>query len=137
MFVASIIILISVFSTKLSKRFNIPLLIILLIVGMLAGSEGIGRIYFDDSNFAYVVATFALCFILFSGGLETRVTDIKPVLKEGISLSVLGVLLNAVLFAFPIILSNTFESGRIFSGFRCSSIYRCSNCLFSIKIQQH
>jgi potassium/hydrogen antiporter len=98
----SVIILISVFSTKLSKRFNVPLLIIFLIIGMLSGSEGIGKIYFDDSNLAYVIATLSLCFILFSGGLETQVVDIKPVLREGTSLSILGVLLNALFFAFPI-----------------------------------
>ena len=102
MFGVAIIILISAFSTKLSKRFNVPLLIIFLFIGMLAGSEGIGKIYFDDSNIAYIVATLSLCFILFAGGLETQVKDIKPVLKEGASLSVLGVLLNAVFFAFPI-----------------------------------
>ena len=99
---ASIIILISAFSTKLSKRFNVPLLIIFLAIGMLVGSEGIGHVYFDDSNLAYIIATLALCFILFDGGLETQVKDIKPVIKEGASLSVMGVLLNAVFFAFPI-----------------------------------
>ena len=99
---ASIIILISAFSTKLSKRFNVPLLIIFLFIGMLAGSEGIGKVYFDDSNIAYIVATLSLIFILFAGGLDTQVADIKPVLKEGASLSVVGVLLNAVFFAFPI-----------------------------------
>ena len=88
MFGVAIIILISAFSTKLSKRFNVPLLIIFLFIGMLAGSEGIGKIYFDDSNIAYIVATLSLCFILFAGGLETQVKDIKPVLKEGASLSV-------------------------------------------------
>jgi len=99
---ASIIILLSAFSTKLSKRFNVPLLIIFLIIGMLVGSEGIVKVYFDDSNLEYIVATLSLCFILFAGGLETQIKDIQPVLKEGVSLSVLGVLFNAVLFAFPI-----------------------------------
>ncbi len=102
MFGVSIIILVSAFSTKLSKKFNVPLLIIFLAIGMLVGSEGIGKVYFDDNNIAYIIATLSLCFILFTGGLETQVADIKPILKEGASLSIFGVFLNAILFAVPI-----------------------------------
>ena len=102
MFIFSIILLISVFSTKISKKFNIPTLIIFLLIGMFFGSEGVGKIYFDNADLAYLIATTALCFILFYGGLETRFNEIRPVLKEGIALSVLGVLFNALLFAIPI-----------------------------------
>ncbi|MCF7889156.1 MAG: potassium/proton antiporter [Victivallales bacterium] len=102
MLLFAIIILISSFATKISKKLNVPLLIIFLCIGMLFGSDGLGIIYFDNPNLAYVIATIALCFILFDGGLETQISAIKPVLKEGILLSVLGVLLNALLFSVPI-----------------------------------
>ncbi|MCP4179943.1 MAG: potassium/proton antiporter [bacterium] len=102
MIICSIVIIISAYSAKLSKRFNIPLLIIFIFIGMLLGSDGIGNIYFNDPNFAYFIATIALCFILFYGGFQTKIQDVKPIIKEGIALSVIGVILNAVIFAFPI-----------------------------------
>jgi potassium/hydrogen antiporter len=102
MLLFAIILLISAFSTKISKRLNVPVLVIFLFIGMIFGSEGVGKIYFDNADIAYTIASVALCFILFYGGLATSIREIRPILKEGITLSVLGVLLNAVLFAFPI-----------------------------------
>ena len=98
----AIVLILSAYSAKLSKRFNIPLLIIFIFIGMLLGSEGIGKIYFDNQNMAYIFANIALCFILFSGGFQTELKDVKPILREGIALSILGVLLNALIFAFPV-----------------------------------
>jgi potassium/hydrogen antiporter len=102
MIICSIVIIISAYSAKLSKRFNIPLLVIFIFIGMLLGSDGIGHIYFNDPDFAYLIASIALCFILFYGGFQTKIHDVKPIIKEGIALSVIGVVLNAALFAFPI-----------------------------------
>jgi cell volume regulation protein A len=62
---------------------------------MLAGSEGIGGIYFDNPKTAQFIGIIALNFILFSGGLDTDWQSIKPVLWQGISLSTLGVLISA------------------------------------------
>ena len=62
---------------------------------MLAGSEGIGGIYFDDPWAAKFIGTLALTFILFSGGIETKWGEIRPVVWQGVSLSTLGVLLTA------------------------------------------
>ena len=47
-FSISILLMISVFASKLSSKISLPLLITFLGIGMLAGSEGIGKIYFDD-----------------------------------------------------------------------------------------
>ncbi|GAB3817972.1 hypothetical protein GCM10028895_14630 [Pontibacter rugosus] len=66
-------------------------------VGILAGSEGVGGIYFDDSQTAQSLGTLALTLILFSGGMDTRWQSTKPVLWRGITLSTLGVFITAML----------------------------------------
>ncbi len=64
---------------------------------MLAGSEGIGKIYFDDPHLAEILGVLALNFILFSGGLDTKWESVKPIVWRGISLSTIGVLLTAAI----------------------------------------
>lgn len=93
--IAGIIILLSLFSIRISKKLEIPLLIMFLLVGMLAGSEGIGRIYFDNALVAQNLGTIALMFIIFSGGLETKKEDVKKSLYPSGTLATLGVLLTA------------------------------------------
>lgn len=63
---------------------------------MLAGSDGIGGIYFDNPKIAQFVGVVSLNFILFSGGLDTNWQSVKPVLREGIALSTVGVLFTAM-----------------------------------------
>lgn len=94
--VASLLLL-SVFASKVSDRFGIPALLLFLALGMLAGSDGPGGIYFDDAALSQFIGIVALNLILFAGGLETDWTDIRPVLKEGVILSSLGVLLTALI----------------------------------------
>ncbi|WP_233709533.1 potassium/proton antiporter [Helicobacter pametensis] len=89
------ILFISIFSSKLSSKFGIPLLLIFLILGMLMGSEGILGIEFDNPQIAQMVGTIALLFILYDGGLSTNYEDVKPILREGSILATLGVLLTA------------------------------------------
>jgi Na+(H+)/acetate symporter ActP len=84
-----------VLSSKLSDRFSIPSLVLFLGIGILAGSEGIGRIYFDNAALAKTIGVIALSFILFSGGLETDFVEAKRVFAKGITLSTLGVLITA------------------------------------------
>ena len=62
---------------------------------MMAGSEGIGGIYFDNPHVAQLLGILALNFILFSGGMDTRWESVKPILRQGITLSTVGVLLTA------------------------------------------
>jgi cell volume regulation protein A len=64
---------------------------------MLAGSDGFGGIHFDDPQTSKFIGAVALSFILFSGGLETRWGDVKPILRQGVLLSTLGVVLTAVI----------------------------------------
>jgi potassium/hydrogen antiporter len=93
--VGSILLLLSIVAGKTSYRFGVPVLILFLGIGILAGSEGIGGINFDDPVMAQFIGIVSLNFILFSGGLDTNLTSIRPVFWQGISLSTLGVLLTA------------------------------------------
>jgi len=93
----SILLFLSIIASKTSFKLGIPTLILFLIVGMLAGSEGPGGVYFDDPKTAQFMGVVALTLILFSGGLETKLESIRPVLKDGIALSTIGVLVTAIL----------------------------------------
>ena len=94
---AAVLLIISVAASKVSDRFGIPSLIIFLAIGMLAGSDGIGGIYFDDAVLAQSLGTIALVIILFSGGLDTDFSKIRSVRWQGISLATLGVIITALL----------------------------------------
>jgi cell volume regulation protein A len=94
---AAILLLASIFASKVSDRLGIPSLLIFLGIGMLAGSDGIGGIYFDDPFIAQSLGVIALCYILFAGGLSTGWTDVRPVLRQGCILATLGVLVTAAL----------------------------------------
>ena len=94
--IGSILLLISVIAGKTTNRLGVPTLIFFLIVGVLAGSEGIGGIHFDNTALAQFIGIIALNFILFSGGLDTNWQSIKPVLWRGIALSTIGVFLTAL-----------------------------------------
>ncbi len=98
-FIGSILLFISVLAGRTSYKFGVPTLILFLGIGMLAGSEGIGGIYFDNPSIAQFIGIVALNVILFSGGLETKMSSIKPVLKQGVMLSTVGVLITAVTLA--------------------------------------
>ncbi len=92
----SILLFVSILASKTSFRFGIPTLILFLIVGMLAGSDGPGGIYFNDPKITQFMGAVALIFILFSGGLDTKWESVKPIFKNGISLSTLGVFITAM-----------------------------------------
>ena len=93
--IGSILLFISLFAGKTSYKVGVPVLILFISIGMLAGSEGIGGIYFDNPKTAQFIGIIALNFILFSGGLDTDWQSINPVLWQVVSLSTLGVLLSA------------------------------------------
>ncbi len=94
--IGSFLLGISILVGKTSFRLGVPTLILFVIVGMLAGSEGFGGINFDSPSIARFVGIVALNVILFSGGLETRWESIKPVIWHGLTLSTVGVFLTAI-----------------------------------------
>ncbi len=94
--ILSILFFASILAGKAGSRFGVPALLLFLGVGMMFGSDGIG-IHFDNIKLAHMIGTVALSAILFSGGLDTKIEDIKPVLGPGVTLATLGVLLTAVI----------------------------------------
>ena len=95
--VTAILLLLSIISSKVSIKLGIPALLLFLTVGMLAGSEGIGGIEFDDPLLAKSIGDLALTLILFAGGLDTQWRQIRPVLWKGLTLSTVGVVLTMLL----------------------------------------
>jgi len=94
---ASILLLLSIIASRISGRLGIPVLLVFLIIGMLAGSEGPGGIYFDEPQLAQSLGIVALAFIIFAGGLDTTWGNIRPLLWKGLALSTLGVFITALL----------------------------------------
>ncbi|MBP5234335.1 MAG: potassium/proton antiporter [Planctomycetes bacterium] len=92
----SLLILISACSGKLASWINMPYLLLFLGVGMLAGSEGVGGVVFDNPQAANFIGSVAMAFILLSGGFDTEWQSVRKVLSRGTLLSSLGVLLTAL-----------------------------------------
>jgi potassium/hydrogen antiporter len=95
--VGGILVGVGILSTKLSGRIGIPGLVLFLLVGMLAGSEGIGGVAFEDYGLALGIGTAALAIILFDGGLRTSYSAIGRAWKPALVLATVGVLLTALL----------------------------------------
>jgi len=94
--IGSALVLCSIGIAKLSDNLGVPTLVLFLVIGMLAGSEGPGGIYFDDVGLAQSVGIIALVIILFAGGLDTNWREVRPVFWQAISLATLGVLVTAL-----------------------------------------
>ena len=95
--ISGVLMLFCVFANRISDRYDIPALLLFLGLGMLAGNEGVGHIHFYNAKLSNYIGTVALIFILFSGGLETKWNEIKPVIFRGTLLSTLGVILTALI----------------------------------------
>ena len=93
--IGSILLFVSILAGKTGYRFGVPALLLFLLVGMLFGSDGLG-IQFSNYKITQFIGMLALSIILFSGGMDTRESDIKPIAKEGIILSTNGVILTAL-----------------------------------------
>ncbi|MCL1934569.1 MAG: potassium/proton antiporter [Candidatus Azobacteroides sp.] len=93
--IGSILLFISLLAGKTSYKIGIPTLLLFLLIGMLAGSDGVG-IHFYNPKAAQFVGVIALNVILFSGGMDTKYNEIRPIIVPGFILSIVGVLLTAV-----------------------------------------
>ncbi|MBQ3832210.1 MAG: potassium/proton antiporter [Bacteroidales bacterium] len=94
--VISVLFFASIIVSKVSSKFGVPVLLLFLGVGMLFGVDGLG-IHFDNFKITQTIGTVALCIILFSGGMDTKIKDVKPVIAPGVTLATLGVLLTAAI----------------------------------------
>lgn len=92
---AGTVFLLSVFASKISENYGIPVLLLFLVLGMLVGSEGPGGIYFDNASLAQALGVTALALILFSGGLDTSWPEVRPIGFIALVLSTVGVLITA------------------------------------------
>ena len=93
--ILSVLIFSSILISKAGYRFGLPSLLLFLVAGMLFGVDGLG-LQFNNTSQAQFIGMCAMCIILFSGGLETKISEIRPVLGPGITLSTLGVVLTTV-----------------------------------------
>jgi len=98
-FLGAILVMAGILSSLLALRFGAPLLLVFLLIGMLAGDSGPGRLQFDDVRSTYLVGSVALALILFDGGLKTRFQSIRTVLAPSMVLATAGVLLTALITA--------------------------------------
>ena len=101
--VGSLLFFISMVVGKAGHRFGVPVLLLFLIVGMLFGSDGFGLV-FENVQIAQTIGTICLAIILFSGGLDTKFEEIKPIIFPGVVLATIGVLLTALITGFFIYL---------------------------------
>lgn len=137
LFVVALLLLAGVLAGKVSGRFGIPALLLFLVIGMLAGSDGPGGIEFVNAELTTQVGSVALAFILFSGGLDTRWNLVRPVLWPGLSLATIGIIVTAtiagiaasVIFDFPILIGllvgvivSPTDAAAVFSVLRARSI---------------
>jgi cell volume regulation protein A len=113
--IGSILLFAGIFAGKLSYRSGLPILVFFLCVGMIFGSDGLG-LHFDNPQMAQFIGLMALNIILFSGGMDTKFCDIRPIVVSGTLLATVGVLLTALITGFFIYwLSDSWEGAIRFS----------------------
>jgi len=97
--ILGVLLAVSVMANRLSDRMGVPIVLMFLGIGMLAGSERVALIHFKSRETANFIGIFAMSLILFAGGLDTHWKSIRTVLGRGLTLATLGVVLTAAFLA--------------------------------------
>ena len=97
LFIASLLVLVSIFAGSASSRFGVPFLLVFLGLGLFAGESGPGGIVFRDYQLTYAVGSAALGIILFDGGLRTHLSTVRLVVAPAFVLATIGVVVTAAL----------------------------------------
>lgn len=111
--IGSALLLFSVLVSKSSNKFGLPILVIFLGIGMVAGSESIGAIDYQNYELTHSLSLIAICLIIFSGGLVSNIKDIKPIVGTGVILSSFGVVLTTAIvgaFCYYVLKTPIYES---------------------------
>ena len=95
--IGSVLVVAAAFTSLISFRFGAPLLLVFLLIGLIAGEDGIGGIHFNNAGAAYFIGAVALAVILFDSGFETRVSTLRIAAAPALLLSTAGVIITAVL----------------------------------------
>lgn len=93
----AVIIAICILTNKLTNRIGVPAVLVFMAIGMLFGSEGVFKIPFDNFEMAEKICSTALVFIMFYGGFGTSIKAARPILKQSICMSTIGVVLTSAL----------------------------------------
>lgn len=110
--VGSALIFLSILISKTGYKFGIPTLLLFLVLGMIFGSDGVG-LQFNSASDAQFIGMMALSIILFTGGMDTKFTEIRPVLTQGVLLSTVGVLATTLLTGIFIYYISEWEKTNI------------------------
>lgn len=127
--IGSLLLIFSILLSKSSNKFGLPILVLFLGIGMIAGSENIGGIKFENYELTHSLSLIAICLIIFSGGLNTKSEDIKPIFRSGVILSSAGVFITTGLvglFCSLVLGTPIFESlliGAILSSTDAAAVF--------------
>lgn len=110
--IASLLLFFSLIIGKTGYKYGVPTLLLFLLIGCVAGTDGLKLIDFNSPELAQYIGVLALNVILFSGGMDTRLAEIRPVLLPGITMATIGVLITALLTGgfIYLITNNLFQS---------------------------
>ena len=92
----SLLMFVSILVAKIGTKFGVPTMLLFLVIGMLAGEDGLG-IKIENLHVAEFLGHLAMTIILLSGGLETSLKETKPIIRKGISMTTLGLALTIVI----------------------------------------
>ena len=95
----SLLMFVAILMAKVGTKFGVPTMLLFLILGMLAGQDGLG-IRIDKLGAAEFLGHLAMTIILLTGGLETSISETKPIFRKGVAISTLGVFLTIIVTGF-------------------------------------